>query len=726
MAFRFLVLAVLCVSSEAFSSTQSAASSTDLENAANPIRKVVTMLQMMVKKIEAEAVKEKELYDKFMCYCKTADETLGKSIGDANTKIPQLESDIKAAVEEKAQLEADLEAHQTDRDSAKAAMAKATEIREKEAAAFAKEMGESKANLDALTKALAAIEKGMAGGFLQTNAASVLRKLVLSNTDMIELDRQELTAFLSGSQSDEYAPASGEIVGILKQLKDEMDKDLNGIIAAEEAAIKSYDELMAAKKKEVEALTKAIEEKLVRSGELGVSIAQMKNDLEDTSETLAEDTKYIADLGKTCAAKTKEWDIRCKERSEELLALADTIKILNDDDALELFKKTLPSASFLQLQVSESTLRNKALGMLKDAMQGRSKKALSLDFIALALQGKKVGFEKVIKLMDEMVVTLKKEQVDDDHKKEFCAMELDLADDKKKELERSVSDSEKAIAEVEEGIATVTDEIAALETSIKDLDKSVAVATEQRKDENEEYTELMASNTAAKELILFAKNRMQKFYNPKLYKPPPKRELTEEERITLNMGGTLAPTNPPGGIAGTGVSFAQVTSHRVVSDGKAAPPPPPEASFGGKKSEESGGVLSMMDMLAAELDKEMTQADLEEKDAQGDYEKTMSDAADMRAKDSKDLTDKTATKAEMEAELQAHTDAKSATETELKATKDYIQTLHLDCDFLLEYYTERKEARASEIDAIGKAKAVLSGADFSLVQIVVKRHLRAH
>merc|ERR1719313_1325618 len=165
--------------------------------------------------------------------------------------------------------------------------------------------------------------------------------------------------------------------------------------------------------------------------------------------------------------------------------------------------------------------------------------AVSLDFIALALRGKKVGFEKVIKLMDEMVVTLKKEQVDDDAKKEYCTTELDLADDKKKEVERAISDSEKAIAEAEEGIATVTEEIAALEEGIKALDKSVAEATEQRKEENEDYTALMAGNTAAKELILFAKNRMQKFYNPKLYKPPPKRELTEEEHITLNMGGTL-------------------------------------------------------------------------------------------------------------------------------------------------------------------------------------------
>merc|ERR1719240_2073114 len=119
---------------------------------ANPVRKVVTMLQMMMKKIEEEGVK-KELYDKFMCYCKNADETLGKSISDADTKIPQLESDIKEAVEEKAQLEADIEAHQADRAAAKEAMAKATEIREKEAAADAKEESEDKANLEALKAA---------------------------------------------------------------------------------------------------------------------------------------------------------------------------------------------------------------------------------------------------------------------------------------------------------------------------------------------------------------------------------------------------------------------------------------------------------------------------------------------------------------------------------------------------------------------------------------------
>merc|ERR1719311_999616 len=190
-----------------------------------------------------------------------------------------------------------------------------------------------------------------------------------------------------------------------------------------------------------------------------------------------------------------------KLRSEELLALADTIKILNDDDALELFKKTLPaaSASLLQLQETSADRRRQALSAIR--ANGRPE----LNFIALALQGKKVDFSKVIKMIDEMVVTLKTEQQDDNDKKEYCEMQFDLADDKKKSLERSVSNLEKAIAKAKEGIAALAAEIKALEESIAALDKSVAEATAQRKDENADYTELMANDGAAKELLGFAK-----------------------------------------------------------------------------------------------------------------------------------------------------------------------------------------------------------------------------
>merc|ERR1719506_2872620 len=283
-----------------------------------------------------------------------------------------------------------------------------------------------------------------------------------------------------------------------------------------------------------------------------------------------------------------------KMRGEELLALADTIKILNDDDALELFKKTLPGASASFVQLSSNNQALQALSIVNAAKQGHGRP--ELNFLALALQGKKVNFAKVIKMIDNMVATLQTEQQDDNDKKEYCNMQFDAADDKKKGLERSISNSEKSIAKEKDAVATLTDEIKALEDGIVALDKSVAEATEQRKDENKEYTELIASDSAATELLGFAKNRLNKFYNPKLYKAPPARVLTDEDRAVQAAGGTV---------------LADVSAHNA---GKVAPPPPPEtAAAFSKKSEESNGVIAMIDLLIADLTKEITEAKTTEK-----------------------------------------------------------------------------------------------------------------
>jgi len=451
---------------------------------------------------------------------------------------------------------------------------------------------------------------------------------------------------------------------------------------------------------------------------LGVEIAQLKNDLGDTAEALAEDKKFLADMEKNCKKKTAEWEEIQKTRNEELLALADTIKVLNDDDTLELLKKTLPgaSASFMQLQVSSAAMRQRALDAVHSAPR-----SVNLDFIAVALRGKKIGFEKVIAMIDEMVATLKTEQADDEAKKEYCAAEFDQADDKKKGLERSISDLKTAIADAEDGIASTQAEIEALTKSIKALDSAVAEATEQRKAENSDYQSLMASDGAAKEILGFAKNRLNKFYNPALYKPPAKRELSDEDRATLAAGGTLAPTLAPGGIAGTGITvLADVSVH---SDAK--PPPPPETPGAyKKKGEESTGVIAMIDLLIKDLDKEMTIAKTEEKDAQGDYDQMMKDSADKRADDAKSLDDKEAALADMKAGLEKDTESRKSASKELGATVQYIQSLHNECDWLLQYFEVRKEARTSEIDALGKAKAVLSGADYSLVQIKSQHFLK--
>jgi len=709
MSLRLAVLALLALS----------------VNAANPIRRVVTLLQDMQKKIDAEGERDKELFDKFMCYCQTGAGDLEKSIKAAETKMPAVTAELQEAKSQKVQLEEDPKSHKQTRLDANDAVAEAKAIREREAAAYAKESSDHDTNIKALEKAIDAISKGM-GSFLQTSAANVVRRLIV-DIDLSSVDRDIMASFLSQKQEDGYAPQSGQIVGILKQMKDTMEGNLASLTKDENAATASFEELVGAKQKEIAANSKAIEAKTARHGKTGVKIEELREDLEDTSASYDEDKKFLADLDKNCATKKEEWDAVKKTRAEELLAIAETIKILNDDDALDLFKKTLPSPSLLQITLKSQEVRRQALKALSAARHSSSSNGSDtrLDLIALAIRGKKVSFDKVLKMIDVMVKLLGDEQNSDNDKKVYCEKELDKNEDIKKELDLDISDLTKTIEETEEAISTLGEEIAALVAGIKALDKSVSDATKNRKEENEEYKSTMAANTAAKELLKIAKNRLNKFYNPKMYKAPPKRELSAEERISVNMGGTASPTPAPGGIAGTGVTvLAQVASHTQRSSGSEAPPPPPE-TFGPytKKGQESSGVLAMVDMLVADLDKEMQEMGVEEKDAQADYEKYIADSADKRAADSKSIEEKESAKAAAEEALGKAKLEKKSKAKESYATAVLLRDLHLECDWVLSNFETRKQARAGEVDALKKAKAVLSGSDYALLQ--TSRHFLA-
>merc|ERR1719199_1954308 len=580
---------VLRISALLLLSGTATASALNEQSAANPIRKVVTMMQNMQKKIAAEGDKKEGMFDKYMCYCKNADTTLAASISDAENKIPQVESAIKEGAARKKQLESELKSAQVSRVEAKDTIAKATALRSKEAKVFAAKKSELDSNIGALSKAIPAIEKGMAGAFLQTRAASVLRQISVS-ADMIPADRDLLASFLSEGAS--YAPKSGEIVGILKTLHDEMKKDYADATSDENSAIASFEGLVNSKKKEIEALTKQIESQTARIGSLGVKLAQQENDLEDTREGLAEDKKFLGDLDKNCALKKADWAAYKKMEATEAVALADTIKLLNSDDALELFKKTLPAAgsSFMQLKVASGAVRQRALIALKTGFKSDPR----LDLIELAVHGKKLGFGKIIKMIDELVVTLKAEQAVDSDKKSYCLAEFDKAEDKKKGLDLDISDLDKAIEDQTESIATLKSEVVALQDGIDKLDKAVTEATSTRKAEHDDFVETLAANSAAKDLLGMAKNRLNKFYNAKLYKAPPARE------VALQQVG-------------------------------AAPPPAPEANLAYKKSgESSNGVMALIDLIVADIDKENQTMELEEKDGQKDYEVFMSDASEKR------------------------------------------------------------------------------------------------
>merc|ERR1719389_968002 len=290
-------------------------------------------------------------------------------------------------------------------------------------------------------------------------------------------------------------------------------------------------------------------------------------------------------------------------------------------------------------------------------------------FMQLALSGKKAGFEKIIKMMDDFVGTLKKEQVDDDEQKSYCEAEFEKSDDEQKELQRKIKTLSTEIEEGKEAISGLKDAIAALEQGIKDLDTAVSEATATRKEESAEYVETQAQNNAALQLLEVAKNRLNKFYNPKLYKAPPKRELTEEERLYVASGGVLT-TPPPGGIAGTGISFAQ------TSMSTRAPPPPPPMAIEAYKKQDTSGPVAMMDKFISDLKLEMQEDDMEEKAAQADYEELMKESAKKRATDAKTIVEKEGQLAGAEELLAKTKKDKAADQKELLALGEYIAGLH--------------------------------------------------
>jgi len=673
-----------------------ARSSGKSEQSMSPVRRVVTLLENIQKKVKAEGLKAQDTHKKFMRFC--ASEDLENAIAAAEGKIPVIEGDIKEKIAQQEELKDDVEDHQKDRSAAQANIDQATALREKEAAESAKEIADKTSYVAALGKAIKAIEKGMKGGFLQKSVAGVVQKLSIE-MDLSSESRDELSAFFSHQGDQKYEPASGNIVGILKSMKVDMEKDLADLQAQEAEKVKANEKLMGSKQKEADVATRSVQTKQTRLGDIGVEITTLKEDLENTKESLEQNKKFAADKEGNCKREKKDWAAAQKAREAEVLALSETIKMLNDDKALELFKKTLPIPSLLQLQVSEKQVKQRALR----ALNAKKHRDMRLDLIALVLHGNKVSFDKVLKMIDDMVKLLDKEQADDDLRKEVCLEDLDKQEDKLKEQDTQISDAEKAIADNKNKIESTQEDIDATENGIKKLDADVTDATKTRQEEHDQFIATLADNTAAKELIELAKNRLNKFYNPNLYKEAPKKELTEAERISQSIsfredGYTL--------FQFTARAQMHVKAHSLSNMKE----PEGTAEYSDKKSE-AQGVIQMLNMIITDLDKEIKAQEVAEKDAQSDYESFIEDSKVTRSADSKTLEKKAAAKADLEADLLKERALQKAKLKEAYATTGVLGDLHKDCDWLLQNFDTRKEARASEKDSLQKAKGILSGMD---------------
>jgi hypothetical protein len=682
-----ILFAILSLSAVGFNAAENVVSG------ANPIRKIVTLLQNMQKEVEAEGATEKKLFDKFMCFCSGNNGDLKKKEADVTASIESLSAILKSTEAEKVQLGQDLIAHKKDREGAEGDIEEATMLREKEAAAFAAEKVDSETNIGAMASAIPALEKGMgASSLLQLPGADRLKKLVQTSGKIEDVERRNVMAFLE--QNGDYAPQSGQIVGILKGMKDDMEGELKEAVETEEKAIAGFEDLKASKSTEIKMATEAIEAKTLRSGEAAVTAVQTKDALEDAKSELADTQKFLGQLATECKTKETEFAERSSVRAEEVKAISEAIAVLNDDDALDVFKAARGAAlnqdqfRFLQTSHKRASIAQKAQATLAAAANRTNDAQLKVLLFTLnsklkmSSKGKTKGLEGVIKMVDEMVVLLGKDQATDDKSKAWCEMALEKGAEWKGESSAELAQVVAKIEELTDSVDASAEKIATLEADIKSLDKAVAEATETRKEEHADFLQSQQLNEAATQLIKKAQQRLQKFYNPTLYKAPPKTEMNMEEKI-IDAG-----------------TFAQIRSYRSLSF----------AEY--KKSEKSAGVIGLMDMMIKEIATDMKDAEYGEKTSATGYADLMSDSEASRTADSKAIVTTTVTKAKLEAKLEEAKEKKTATDKDIGLYTDFIGFVSMQCDFLLQNYGLRKEARENEVESLKTAKAILSGASY--------------
>merc|ERR1719172_240733 len=326
--------------------------------------------------------------------------------------------------------------------------------------------------------------------------------------------QKHVAAFLQQQGSEAYAPQSGEIFGILKQMKETFEANLAKSQKEEQEGITNFEELKAGKEEEIAAAEEQVDKKSTELADVDEKLAANKEDLEDTKATLAADEEFLAMLKERCSMMDEEWERRQKYRQEEMEAVAKALEILNSDEAQSLFTSTF---SFFQ-----------RVG----ASHKEQQKLRSPRLSAVAVQVRLDAFTKVKQIIDDMVAQLLKEKADEIKHKDFCVDEFNTNkhEDVAKEQEKK-----ELLAKIEDltlTIKTLTEEIDALKKSIEEMTYQLKIAGEDREKENKEFQLTVADQRATQKILAAALGVLKGFYAKK------------EKGVELAQRGK-APAGPP-------------------------------------------------------------------------------------------------------------------------------------------------------------------------------------
>jgi hypothetical protein len=661
-----------------------------------PVTKVVAMLKDMVSELENEQKKDQDLYDKLGCWCETNEKEKTLAIATAEKNIKELTASIESNTAKGQQLETDIKNLKAEVAANTAALEEASAVREKELAEFNQNEKDTITSLQSLKGALNTLGKHNKGAsFIQedvlvhlthTLRSHIKNKPTLMTDAILPHQRRLLQSLLQrpegfvsllqqqpgmdASGATSYNSQSGEIFGMLQQMKETMETDSVKSKKEEEEAAAAYVQLQEAKNAEIKAAKGKIFSKTEEAANAAKTVANNDMDLENNENCLAADTEFLANLKKTCANVDAQFEARTKTRQEEMKAVSDTIAFLDSDEAHDLFTKSL---GFFQLR-AESQLsvvqREKARQFLAD--EGNRLRSRRLSFLASRMKFDPFG--KMRENIDGMTGALGKEKEDEIEFKDECVDDFNVNEKQTNERSDHKNDLDHDIANLEDEIGVKTDEEKMLEQEIYDAQVEMKKASQNRELENKDFQVVIADQRATQKILNMAVERLGDFYNKKAA------SLLQRRASTRQVPGAEVEPMPEG--------------------------------FGEYKKSNGGGAITMIQGIIDESKAVEKDALVAESDAQVAYEGYVQDTNKEIEDNRRALTaDEEVVAKDKEEEIVDEED-KHGTVKDILKLADVSQNLHKSCDFTLDNFDVRQKSRDDEVEALKQAKAIFSGAGF--------------
>jgi len=640
-----------------------------------PVQKVIQLLEGMLEKGKKEKHGEQVQFASYKQFCDDTTTEKQRAIAEAEETIGTLKADIGQYSAQSAQLTKEIAGLDQDISVWNGDIKAATNVRAIEKSDYDAMHKDYSESVDALQRAIAVLKKQafdrkQKGALVQVSALKSLNLIPETAKKAIDLFLQQADETeglaVSAPEANAYEFQSHGVVEMLEKLLDKFIDERDTLQKEEMNSKHAFDMLMQDLNAQITQGTSDRGQKAENKAKKLQAKADATGDLSDTTATKNEDSKYLGDLSATCSQKASDFESRQQLRADEIVAVEKAIEIISSGSVSGNANKHLPSlvqkaSSFSQLR-SSSTTQNKVASYLS----AQATKLNSRVLAAVAQHAQDDPFQKVKKMIKDLIVRLMEEANEEAEHKGWCDTELSTNEQTRKEKTEAVETLHAEIDQLKASIAKLTEDIGDLSKGVAELDAAMAKATKLRTEEKATNTETIGDSQEAQTAVAQALTVLKEFYAK----------------------------------AAEATAFVQ------------AEPEIFDSAYKGMGAE-GGGVVGMLEVIESDFARLESDTKASEATAQKEYDEFMTDSKVDKSQKSTDVEHKTAKKQDEEQALTSKNNDLEGTQKELDAALAYFDKLKPSCVDSGVSFEDRVGRRKEEIESLQEALKILNGEDIA-------------